>query len=104
MRENKEATMQEQEANISSSVIYHIEKVSKRWVIFASVAFAILGIVLGCALFHQMNINYKNNKDWQELFNSYDFISQDGEGINNINTGEQGDLNNGTTGENQKGW
>lgn len=31
---------------------------------------------------------------------SYDYVSQDGEGINNINTGEQGDLLNGAEGEN----
>ncbi len=95
MEQNKETTMQEQEPNISSSVIYHIEKVSKRWVIFASVAFATLGITLGGALLHQMNINQQNEKDWKELFSDYDFISQDGEGINNANYGEQGDLLNG---------
>ena len=83
MEQNKETTMQEQEPNISSSVIYHIEKVSKRWVIFASVAFATLGITLGGALLHQMNINQQNEKDWKELFSDYDFISQDGEGIMN---------------------
>lgn len=46
---------------------------------------------------------YQNDKEWRELFSSYDYISQDGEGVNNINTGqgsnnintgEQGDLNN----------
>lgn len=100
MSENKESKIQEQEPNVSSSVIYHIEKVSKRWIIFASVAFAAMAALLA----FQMNINKESEKEWRELFNSYDFISQDGEGINNINTGEQGDLNNGATGENQKGW
>lgn len=37
---------------------------------------------------------YKNDKEWRNLFNSYDFISQDSEGMNNINSGVQGDLNN----------
>lgn len=99
MEQNKEAIVQEQETNISSSVIHHIEKVSKRWVIFASVAFATLGIALGGALIYQMNINRQNEKDWKKLFSDYDFISQDGEGINNVNGGEQGDLNNGAESE-----
>lgn len=40
---------------------------------------------------------YRNDKEWRELFDSYDFISQDGSGFNNINNGEQGDLNNNGT-------
>lgn len=36
------------------------------------------------------------NAYWIYTFNSYDYVSQDGEGINNINTGDQGDLENGT--------
>lgn len=95
MNENKETKVQEQETNTASSVIYHIEKVSKRWIFFASVAFATLGITLGGALLRQMNINQQNEKDWKKLFSDYDFISQDGEGINSINDGTQGDLNNG---------
>lgn len=31
---------------------------------------------------------------------SYDYVSQDGEGINNINTGDQGDLQNGAESQN----
>ena len=46
---------------------------------------------------------FVNDEKWRELFNSYDFISQDGEGINNINSGEQGDLLNGAEGEVEKG-
>lgn len=52
---------------------------------------ALVVVALGMAL-----INYSNDKDWRALFSSYDFVSQDGEGINNINTGEQGAVNNGT--------
>lgn len=43
-------------------------------------------------------INYRNDCDWRTLFNSYEFITQDGGGYNNVNSGQQGDLNNGTTG------
>lgn len=38
--------------------------------------------------------NYQNDKEWRELFDSYDFISQDGEGFNNVNSGTQGNLDN----------
>ncbi len=96
MSENKETKIQEQEPNISSSVIYHIEKVSKRWIIFASVAFA----ALAYALIHQMDLKQESDREWKELFNSYDYITQDGGDINNINSGEQGDLLNGAEGEN----
>lgn len=92
--------MKEQETNTASSVICHIEKVSRQWIIFASVAFATLGITLGGALLRQMNINQQNEKDWKQLFSDYDFISQNGEGINSINDGTQGDLNNGAESEN----
>lgn len=38
----------------------------------------------------------KNNQKWIDYLSQYDFVSQDGGGINNINTGEQGDLLNGS--------
>lgn len=95
MNENKEI-MQEQETNTASSVIYHIEKVSKRWIIFASVAF----VAIAALLAFQMNINKENDREWRELFNSYDYITQDGGGINSINSGEQGDLLNGAESKN----
>ena len=93
MNENKETKIQEQEPNISSSVIYHIEKVSKRWIIFASVAFASIAALLA----FQMNINKENEREWRELFNSYDYISQDGNGENYYNSNVSGEVNNGAT-------
>lgn len=50
---------------------------------------AVVIIAIGMAL-----INYQNDKEWRELFDSYDFISQDGEGFNNVNSGTQGNLDN----------
>lgn len=44
--------------------------------------------IFGAALY------FWNDQKWKDLFNSYDYISQDGEGINNINSGDQGDLDN----------
>lgn len=60
-------------------------------------AISIIGLViviLVCMTFH-----YKSEKGWMELFGSYDYVSQDGEGINNINTGVQGDLDNSSDSE-----
>lgn len=96
MEHNKEINMQEQEPNISSSVIYHIEKVSRFWIFFASVAFAALTALLA----FQMNINKENDREWRELFGSYDYVSQDGNGENYYNSNVSGEVNNGTTGEN----
>lgn len=44
---------------------------------------------------HLIEKNYQNDCDWRKLFSEYDFVSQDGNGINSANYGEQGDLNNG---------
>lgn len=44
----------------------------------------------------------QNNQRWVDYLAEYDFITQDGEGINNINTGEQGDLNNDAEGKIKK--
>lgn len=40
-----------------------------------------------------------NDHKWRQLFSEYDYISQDGQGTNNINNGTQRDLN---FGEGQK--
>ena len=45
-------------------------------------------VIFGAALY------FWNDQKWRDLFSSYDFISQDGEGFNNINSGEQGNLSN----------
>ena len=54
-----------------------------------SLTVAVVIIAIGMAL-----INYQNDREWRELFDSYDFISQDGEGFNNVNSGTQGNLDN----------
>lgn len=59
-------------------------------------AASVIVIAIGLSI-----INYKNDVDWRELFGSYDYVSQDGEGINSINTGTQGDINNGAESENK---
>lgn len=102
--ENKEIVQgtdkpQEKEPNTATAVIYHVEKAARQWAIFAAVAFTTLIIGMGALLAHQMNINYKNDREWRELFSQYDYVSQEGSGINSINTGEQGDLINESEGK-----
>lgn len=94
MEQNKEI-MQEQEPNTASSVIYHIEKVSKRWIIFASVAFAAMALLLA----YQMGLKQESDKEWKELFSSYDYVSQDGNGQNYYNSDIGGNVNNGAESE-----
>lgn len=97
--ENKEIVQgtdkQKEEPNTATAVIYHVEKAARQWVIFAAVAFTTVLIGMGALLAHQMNINRENEREWRELFGSYDYVSQDGGGYNNLNTGNQGDVNNG---------
>ncbi len=59
-----------------------------------SLTVAVVIIAIGMAI-----INYQNDKEWRELFNSYDYISQDGEGFNNVNSGTQGNLDNSSEAE-----
>ncbi len=40
------------------------------------------------------------NAAWLYTAGTYDYVSQDGTGLNNINTGTQGDLENGTESQN----
>lgn len=101
--ENKEIVQgtdkQRKEPNTATAVIYHVEKAARQWVIFAAVAFTTMLIGMGALLAHQMNINYKNDREWRELFSQYDYVSQDGNGQNYYNSGVGGNVNNGTTSE-----
>lgn len=95
--ESLQNEVEKKEPNTATAVIYHVEKAARQWVIFASVAFAMIAaltIAMAGLLAHQMNINQQNNERWIALFESYDYMSQDGEGVNNINTGTQGDIVN----------
>lgn len=46
-----------------------------------------------------VNANLQNDREWRELFASYDYVTQDGGGYNNVNTGTQGDVTNGSKSE-----
>lgn len=64
-----------------------------------NIAIVTMGAAIVIITIWLTHINLQNDREWRELFDSYDFISQDGGGFNNINSGEQGDLNNGTESE-----
>ena len=90
----QEHSTQGKEPNTDTAVLYHVQKAAKRGYTFAAVAFTTMFIIMGALLAHQMNINQRNNEKWIELFESYDYMSQDGEGVNNINMGAQSDIVN----------
>lgn len=69
----------------ATSVIQQAEKSAKRWFVAWLITLAAL---------------VGTNAYWIYQFSSYDYVAQDGEGINNINTGTQGDLDNGAESEN----
>jgi len=44
---------------------------------------------------HLVDTNLQNDREWRELFSSYDYVSQDGEGQNYYNNEIGGNVNNG---------
>ncbi len=88
--ERKHAEMQARET-LASEVIVWSHKVAK------AKDFAIGCLVLGIIIvgIGMAIINYCNDRDWRELFSSYDYVSQDGEGYNYYNADIEGDVNNG---------
>lgn len=102
MSENKNEVKELTTEHLAMEVLKQEQEKSKAknvGVIGLTIGFIGLAIATAVITIHLSNVNYKNDCDWRELFSDYDFISQDGEGINNVNGGKQGDLNNGATSE-----
>lgn len=59
-----------------------------------NIAIVTLGVAIVIITIWLTALNYRNDREWRELFSEYDYISQDGEGFNNVNTGTQGNLDN----------
>lgn len=102
METNNKETRELTTEHLAMEVLKQEQRRSKALIIGLSVGLAVSGIATVttavCGLEerkHLVEKNYQNDCDWRKLFSDYDFISQDGEGINNANYGEQGDLNNG---------
>lgn len=105
MSENKEAKELTTE-HLAMEVLKQEQEKSKAknlGVIGLTIGFIGLAIATAVITIHLSNVNYKNDCDWRKLFSDYDFISQDGEGINSINDGTQGDLNNGSESKEKEG-
>ena len=60
-----------------------------------NLAIVVLGVAVVVISISLSIINYKNDRDWRELFASYDYVSQDGEGYNYYNSDIEGDVSNG---------
>lgn len=84
--------------HIAMEILKHEQDKSKaKNVGVISLTVAVIVIAIGMAV-----INYRNDCDWRQLFSSYDYVTQDGSGYNNFNTGEQGDVNNGAESEDKE--
>lgn len=73
------------------------EAISDAWKISKAKDFAIGALVLGIVAVASVLsiVNYKNDCHWRDLFASYDYVSQDGEGYNYYNSDIGGDVTNG---------
>ena len=79
-KEKKDVTWKNVEEYLATSVIRQTEAAARRWFIaFVMTLAALVG----------------TNAAWLYVFNSYEYVYQDGTGQNNINTGSQGNVLNG---------
>lgn len=83
MDENKTTSWNDAE-NLVTEVIRDNQRQAKRWFIAFLLSLAAL---------------VGTNAYWIYAFNSYEYVTQDGEGINTINTGNQEGVNIGTENE-----
>lgn len=82
MEDNKQKlTWDGLEQFLATHVIQQAKSDAKRWFIAFLIA---LSAFVG------------TNAAWIHAWQSYEYVSQDGDGINNINAGSQGDVLNGT--------
>lgn len=84
MNENKNEIKGLTTENFATQTLHYVTKK-----LFLVIAGLMLIIAIGFVAF------FVNDERWRELFGSYDYVSQDGGGYNNLNTGSQGDVNNG---------
>lgn len=78
--EDKKTSWKNLEEFFATSVIEQAKTAAKRWFIAWLITLAAL---------------VGTNAAWLYVFNSYEYVYQDGTGQNNINTGSQGDVLNG---------
>lgn len=85
MEEKKETKWNQIEEYFATQVVEHAKRSTKRW--FIAWIVTMISLVA-------------TNVYWITMMNSYEYVYQDSEGMNNINTGSQGDLNNEPANEN----
>lgn len=51
-----------------------------------------------------LGVLFVTNAAWIYVFQSYDYVSQDGSGINSINSGQQGDISIGAETQTEEEW
>lgn len=83
--ENKGTRWNDVENYFATQVIEQAKTTAKRWFIAWLITLAAL---------------FATNGIWIYVFNSYEYVYRDSEGMNNINTGDQGDVIDGSTDEN----
>lgn len=105
MQENKDTRQEKPEKEgsqwpivehaLASEILAWREEASK------AKSFAIVCLTAGIVAIGvgMATINFMNDRDWRELFASYDYVSQDGEGYNYYNSDIGGDVSNGAEGQ-----
>ena len=88
MRKEELTEATENQENFATEIFREFKK-QYRFTIICLTALLVLFILL----------HYKDEYEWRKLLNSCNFATQDGGGFNNINSGQQGDLNNESEGE-----
>lgn len=85
MEEKNKIETRDDSGSLASEVIHDNFRQSKRWFVAFLVTLAAL---------------FATNTYWIHVINSYEYYSQDGEGVNTINTGHQEGVYIGTEDEN----
>lgn len=96
-KESKEIREIKETETTASEIIGGLRKENnaiRTGIVCMTIVFSIIGIGMVYLLFHQIQSNERNNQRWLEYLEQYDFVSQDGEELNNYNTGSQGDVSN----------
>lgn len=108
IKENKESSWEKVEKSLATEIINGGKEEAKAFLIgMVVIAVSLGGVVAGlimtnhsqAIMFYENDSQWrqtveKTNQGWIDYLSDYDFITQDGEGINSINSGTQGDLIN----------
>jgi len=94
-QKNENENIKTEENNEQGGLSMDVLREIKRQALIGLISTILVALIIGAICAYQMTINYKNDISWKELFNSYDFVSQDGNGENYYNNDVGGNVNNG---------